>query len=183
MKFSFRKTPWLLILVTLFLIGVNTIPNGGPCHPMCSWQCDDPRCNAECEPICEAPTCQVVSPPVPSHSVMRHGKSAEPDCEIVCPPDQCSADMCPQCETRCQPLVDACDGCVIQCEQPVCSWVCRMPTTCPKPTCVLQCELPSCGVGVPPDPTTEAPDVVSSSGATFFFVNGSLLLCILIFLF
>lgn len=85
------------------------------CHPECSWQCDNPICDADCHPYCEDPVCEV--------SCQEGFECSEiPNCTVVCAPDQCENDNCPMCETVCQPLSSCPEECQILCEETQCSW-------------------------------------------------------------
>lgn len=108
------------------------------CHPECRWACDDPTCQAVCHPVCDAPLCIVSNATDPSCETYR------PDCTIQCPPDMCESDMCPQCETVCQPPASICNDGTILCEATNCTWQCETPTNCPLPQCQLTCERPAC---------------------------------------
>ena len=98
------------------------------CHPMCSWQCDDPQCRADCKAVPESPVCICTN------------LTVQPKCVVRCPVDMCEMQTCPACETVCEPN-EACGA--ILCEQTVAAWACRKPA-CTYPTSELMCEQPAC---------------------------------------
>lgn len=110
--------------------------------PECRYIADDPICHAECKAHCDI-NCQFhffnlnMSAPV----------NATPYCVPHCvSADVSEMDSCPFCEIKCRAAPGACppDKCQIQCEMPVCGWVCRKPKDCPLPTFQLMCERPVC---------------------------------------
>jgi hypothetical protein len=120
-------------------------------RPRCSWQCDDPVCEAVCEAVCAKPVC-VSACSVDGGGddvVVNASACAPPVCVVTCPnaDDADARDECPQCETVCEPLV--CDEeaqCAPLCEATRCEWACSAPTTatCAEPHCELVCESPAC---------------------------------------
>ena len=122
--------------------------------PLCSWSCDDPVCPAFCKPVCKPPRCQIQCGPLGSSSpgCVCDVKCEKPLCEIRCPSsDTCESDVCPQCETVCQPAncSVSCQGetctlptpnCSVLCEETKCNWECQKPTKCREPTCNLTCQ-------------------------------------------
>ena len=125
---------WIPLL--FLLVGAH-----GYLTPQCRQLCDDPICNAVCEPACNVTQCdyqctgglRICQPPV---------------CTVRCPPDQSVADACPACETVCEPLVcsDTSVSCSALCEPTACQWACRTPYDweCPQIRCEWQCERPAC---------------------------------------
>jgi len=99
------------------------------CHPECFWQCDDPRCLAECKNVYEQPVCRC------------QNTQYTPNCRVECAPNQCEMGSCPACQVLCEPN-PLCGN--IQCEELVANWACRKPRNCPYPKCELMCEQPSC---------------------------------------
>lgn len=152
-----------LLSLTLLVAGA-----AGNCTPSCSYACDNPTCDAVCGPSCRAPVCAHVCGTLPpSHPCASCAIThADPVCTIACPPDQCSADECPMCETVCEKPTytfaqcesaevdaicasrDPADNCTVLCEHTNCDWVCEAPVTgtedCPLPVCELQCQQPAC---------------------------------------
>ncbi len=109
------------------------------CHPLCSWQCDNPVCRAVCRPVCQRPVCQFCfNSTLPPVCYPLSG------CSIQCPQDQCESDSCPTCATQCPNVCGARPNCYRECGQTQCAWLCEKPLNCPRPTCVLQCEQPAC---------------------------------------
>ncbi len=117
----------------------------GACHPICRWECDDPKCPAICDPVCQETLCEETT-------------CEDPDCQcssfstletINCSP---LANDCPLCEvgrtgidclnSQAQPC-----SCAVRCQTKDCNLVCHKPA-CPKPKCNLVCEQPSC-VSIP----------------------------------
>ncbi len=124
--------------------------------PLCTWQCDDPQCEAICDPVCEPPQCAIQCGPLgPTPNCECEVKCEKPLCEIRCPDDGCEVDSCPQCETVCEPAhcLATCQkidmngvdcslptpSCSPLCEETQCSWKCHKPE-CQTPQCELQCE-------------------------------------------
>lgn len=134
------------------------------CHPQCRWACDDPVCQAECYSVCQPPKCDV-------QCTGGGGTNCSPNCWIHKNADQCESETCPQAEIKCAQLTgEACTGCQVLCEPPVCSWHCIKPIYhCKEPTCVLQCERPACEYNV------------NSSGGTTMSVMWGLILLLLVF--
>lgn len=126
----------------MFLLLVLLLSTYCFAFPECHWMCSDPLCEAACKPFCESASCQVC-----------HNDTGTPDCSatqacyVSCPlPIVYHNDSCPECETICPGSI--CDSgdphCYIECEEPVCTWKCQTPVTCPEPECELQCEEPYC---------------------------------------
>lgn len=132
----------VVVVVVLLLLLVLTTTTTLACHPLCTYQCDDPVCLADCHPVCRAPNCSLTctNPTDVSHC-------SSPNCNVECPAaDQCESDECPACSTLCAPVhcLTRSANCTIQCTETVCGWECVKPTDCPLPTCQLQCDQPAC---------------------------------------
>jgi hypothetical protein len=129
------------------------------CHPLCRWECDDPRCPAVCHPVCKRPNCRMQCKQTPCPKCVTHCE--QPACTVRCPPNafDCHskkggrADGCPGCETVCAPpkCHTACESapvaeCTAQCDDNPCFWDCKKPTVCPRPKCRLRCDKPVCSI-------------------------------------
>jgi len=131
------------------------------CHPLCRWDCDDPRTPAVCQVFCHRPKCamQCSTPACPK--CWTHCEA--PHCAVRCPSDafECHAKQgigsalegCPQCETVCAPskCETRCEApppaeCKPKCEENPCAWKCKRPTTIARPKCVLRCDKPVCSI-------------------------------------
>lgn len=124
---------WIILLLPILVYSEG-------CHPVCSWICDNPICDAIVEPVCELPNCTVIcqGEQNPSNCLQR-------SCHIECPEDSCSLDSCPMCETICMsPICPESYNCVAMCEPTSCSWSVHKPRVCPRPQCELVCEQPAC---------------------------------------
>jgi len=128
----------------LLLLLVETIR--ADCHPVCSYECNNPQCFADCSPVCKPPLCQACNNV--SGSLVGCTTVAAGVCSISCPEDQCENDGCPACETQCDSS-RACRWlgyaqCVLQCAETQCAWQCERPNNCPTPFCELYCDPPAC---------------------------------------
>ena len=135
-------SPWTVYLLLLSMTCVSSLMSQG-CHPLCSYQCDNPVCPADCRPVCQPYNCRICE--ITEENTTICNERIEDGCSTNCPPDQCETDTCPQCEIKCSD--DLCDddpNCLIQCYQIECAWDCRKPYNCPKPVCELQCEQSAC---------------------------------------
>jgi hypothetical protein len=114
-----------------------------PCHPSCSWQCDNPICPAICDTVCEEALCQNESCDTPDCQCTSFGMLQT----IFCGP---LANDCPLC-TVAREGIDCLDGqgqvcsCTASCQTKDCKQVCHKPA-CPKPTCELVCENALCPI-------------------------------------
>ncbi len=74
----------------------------------------------------------------------------KPLCSVRCPKQMCERKSCPPCETICAPAQchTTCDPpkpvCRPVCQDTMCKWKCRRPSTCPKRTCELKCKQVHC---------------------------------------
>ncbi len=130
---------YLLFICTFLLATTQT------CHPECRWSCNDPVCSAVCQPVCKPYNCSAcIFDPDTNETIECH--KIYVGCATRCPPDQCEADSCPQCELLCNSgLCDENDpNCQIVCSQIECDWRCQKPDNCPYPTCQLNCDAPAC---------------------------------------
>lgn len=107
---------------------------------MCSWECDDPVCPAECTAVCQQPSCHVEcltgDPTLVCNPI---------ECNTLCGTDQDVLNTCPLCEVICQDL--RClpgYSCQILCEEIQCAWECTKPILCAYPRCELECQQPAC---------------------------------------
>lgn len=123
----------MLLLVLFVSLGLA-------CRPQCVEVCDVPVCNADCVPLCKPPVCTAVC--------NNTSCARQPLCSVSCTKDSCASDSCPQCETRCGPLVGCDSSCNVYCEAPECGWTCFKPQSCPPRTCEIQCEHPACEITV-----------------------------------
>ena len=127
--------------------------------PECRWACDDPTCQAVCEPVCAPPACAVQCTGTESVPVC-----SAPRCRTRCHPtsDSSPSETCPSCETVCEPVScrPSSETCEITCEAPSCGWKCRKPKHCQRPRCELLCEQPTC----------MAPEESSASASMICFV-------------
>jgi len=98
-------------------------------------------CFAECKYVTEQPVCTCEFP------------GFTPSCRVECPPNQCEASACPQCQVLCEPSA-ACGQ--IQCEALTATWACRKPSNCAAPQCELNCEQPACRYMGTEDPWKES---------------------------
>lgn len=99
----------------------------------CRYVCDDPTCNVFCDPMCEAPVCNI---PQQYAAILI--------CEIRCPPSSClDKNSCPSCTIKANNATLSAI-CARHCSAPVCACSCRKPTDCPVPKCQLMCEKHSC---------------------------------------
>merc|ERR1712080_111567 len=141
------KVAILFIVLLSIVYASKTNHKTKKCHPEGAWKCDDPKCPAICDPVCEPPVCHT-SCAEPKNAVC-DVKCEKPICEIKCPDNGCSDIDCPKCVTVCkQPhCVTHCQApkpeCEAVCEEPKCDWKCHKPQ-CPKPKCELVCENPTC---------------------------------------
>ena len=99
----------------------------------CTWLCDDPTCDVLLAPRCSDPNCQY-NPPCPGYSPM---------CRTICNTTVINADICPLCETQCDPTPTACGVSSPLCAVPVCGWI-SQPCELRAPICQQQCELVNC---------------------------------------
>ena len=131
----------------MLFLSLLLVVSSQDCHPLCSWKCDDPHCDAVCSPVCEPLLChtECLPPTLP----MCESKCAEPVCQIKCPEEPCTSDECascyvdcnnPECVTRCKSPEPECQ---IVCDDLICGQECHKPN-CPKPKCELVCENPHC---------------------------------------
>lgn len=112
------------------------------CQPECSWVCDNPSCDAVCTSQCQPANCTL---DCSSGSGPSCGADISSLCSTTCPPDMCALSSCPTCETVCQSILCPQGAtCAPLCEPTNCSWDCRAPTNCPRPTCELVCQEPAC---------------------------------------
>lgn len=108
----------------------------------CRYLADDPVCKSVCTSKCSKPKCTYVC------GDGDIGAVCTPSCHVHCFNDTLPAEVCPMCETRCDPL--RCRGnttaCEPLCEPTQCAWKCRKPTAkeCPPPRFELMCEKPTC---------------------------------------
>jgi hypothetical protein len=144
------------VLLSLLLLPLSSSANG----TVCRWDCGNARCNSTCSPVCQPPSCEVITTPSGLQDIC-----AEPQCITVCPDNGGAADPnqeCPLCETLCEapscppPVTQA----EIQCGPPQCSWQCRAPKkpyeSCIHPVCFLVCDPPACGELATSDATAAA---------------------------
>lgn len=130
----------MFILFICLFVSVKGIGPFVESNLLCHWACDDPTCNAVCRPECEAPVCEI-------QCQMGSSCIFSPQCHVRCSNTTAPvmvSDTCPLCETVCDPLPAQCSGCSPLCEATTCSWMCKKPSNCPKPTCELNCEAPTC---------------------------------------
>jgi len=109
------------------------------CTPTCKWSCDNPHCEQNCQPTCAAPVCKTYCKPIERGSC--HTTCTDPSCTVICP-QSCTKGNCPQCRTVCGPPkcnTDCNQECEAKCADPMCTWHCTKPQSCPKPTCRLDC--------------------------------------------
>lgn len=122
----------------LVLLVLCSLANG----LVCSYACDDPVCQPNCQAVCSNPVCQIsCTDPAYCYPLRCRTECSGPFNET----------MCPMCETRCDPLNcflegnrTQYNGCGVLCEAPACGWGCSKPTNCRAPRCELQCQAPSC---------------------------------------
>mmetsp|Transcript_87272 Transcript_87272/g.199227 ORF Transcript_87272/g.199227 Transcript_87272/m.199227 type:complete len:422 (+) Transcript_87272:94-1359(+) len=128
------------------------------CVPHCAWNCTEPVCEQNCEPVCGVPQCETRCPKLGSGAFQGcKVKCGEPNCAMFCPPED--HELCPNgtkvmgcpttsCKTRCAEPKCALDcsnantGCKTVCPDPLCEWKCHKPKKCPKPECRMMCEQP-----------------------------------------
>lgn len=120
-----------MFLLPLLIVSVGVTLG---CHPECRYVANDPVFPAICETVCELPACE-----------FNQTCGYSPSCHIVCPPNMCESDTCPQCETHCSPPPSLSCGDIL-CEPTYCSWKCREPNENERPPLVweVQCERPAC---------------------------------------
>lgn len=143
----------------------------GLCHPECTYECSDPVCRADCQPVCKAPNCSIiypmgVSPPVIVGEIL--------ECTIFCPPDICEAEACPVCEVICiRPICEDSTNCTVECQELECQWYCVKPTDCPAPVCELQCEQAACtGDLIPTSVNSANSSLLTMDGILFILFVG-----------
>lgn len=127
------------------------------CVPHCTWNCTQPVCEEDCEPVCKAGDCETRCPKMDKDQLEScHINCGEPVCSMYCPKD----DLCggkktldcetrPKCKTRCEEPKcgfvcnnDLGDRCKTVCPDPVCTFKCKKPKACPNPHCNMVCEKP-----------------------------------------
>jgi len=127
------------------------------CVPHCTWDCTQPVCEQNCEPVCHAGECETRCPKMDKDQLEKcNVQCSEPSCKMYCPKE----DLCqgkktldcesrPKCQTRCdEPQCnfvcnnDLGDKCKTVCPDPVCTFKCKKPSECPKPVCNMVCEKP-----------------------------------------
>jgi hypothetical protein len=113
------------------------------CHPLCSYQCDNPVCPALCKIISSPPRCDICYRDI-ERNTSTCSSIGNNNCVVSCPPNECESDSCPVCSVYCNPLCRGRDNCYIQCQETMSSWKCEKPNNCPLPICILQCEAPAC---------------------------------------
>ena len=136
-----------LVLLALFAVALaqTTVPG---CHPVCSWNCDNPQCPAVCHPICERPKCEMKCNELANAKCTT--QCGVPQCEVRCPKDMCEGQTCPKCEIVCRPAecrsvcIPPDPVCTPMCEEAKCEWKCSRPVTCPRPKCELVCQASAC---------------------------------------
>jgi hypothetical protein len=103
----------------------------------CSYECDDPVCNATCKPKCKDWNCTFTCP-------LSSECDDKPDCRIKCLDGADPSAECPLCEVFCEKPRRECRGCEPLCEEVECGWgECEKPV-CEQPHCELQCPEPAC---------------------------------------
>jgi hypothetical protein len=101
--------------------------------------CDDPVCEAVCEPECTVPKCATVYKNIPNSTVPGEVTKCATECE-----KQYQDNSCPVYETQCIRPKCSEDVCQIVCEIPECRYVCKKPAKCREPKCELVCEKSAC---------------------------------------
>mmetsp|Transcript_3268 Transcript_3268/g.7821 ORF Transcript_3268/g.7821 Transcript_3268/m.7821 type:complete len:533 (-) Transcript_3268:46-1644(-) len=126
------------------------------CVPHCTWNCTQPVCEQDCEPVCRAGQCETRCPKMNTSQLEKcNVQCSAPECSMYCPSkkdDLCQGNKtlgCPKCATRCQEPKcnfvcnnDLGDLCKTVCPDPVCTFDCKKPKVCPNPHCNMVCEKP-----------------------------------------
>lgn len=134
-----------LLMASLFLSLVSHAARSAEadCHPVCSFQCDDPVCPALCsfscpETLCLAAPCEDSECTCESFGELQVG-----ECRLL------AHASCPECDVgrtgrNCQNQAGRSCTCRTSCTAQPCTLSCQSPPFCPEPKCELQCESPAC---------------------------------------
>lgn len=117
------------------------------CNPQCSWSCTNPTAAANCQPVCDPPSCTIQYTRNSNSQVMTEvplGCDTTVNSYISCPDDACEMDECPSCETVSEAPA-LCEGftSLVMCTSVNCQWDCQYPSIA-SVECELSCESPSC---------------------------------------